>query len=1604
MVPLEKLLEESRHELLDLTTRNRLLSMPVQSKSVRTIEVKDEKSEAIFHILVTEKKVMTFAPGIERSRVGEVAANAVTEANSVTGANADHVAPAKAHEPLDEDEDEASLPQPDGDPIDEQTGMARRHVDSRLQTSLTSEGLQRRLLALYRDARTIEEEQGVNILYLALGRLKWFEAEKAETPRFAPLLLVPVELRRQSASDRFTLRWSEEEMQENLSLEAKLKTEFGLSLPRFPHEEEPNLAHYFQAVGQAIEGRPNWEIQPDGITLGFFSFAKYLMYRDLDSANWPTPESLLNHPFLGPLLRDGFPTNDNPFPVDVHLDELIPASRLDHIVDADSSQSIAVERVRAGENLVIQGPPGTGKSQSISNIIAAAVLDGKRVLFVAEKLAALEVVKRRLEAAGLGDMCLELHSHKAHKRAVLEELGRTWQLGRPLGQQLEGQVPKLEEARKILNDHVAALHTPIEPWGLTLYQIVGRLTASCEVDAGLEELSFDGAEAWTANERERRQQLCSELVERTGELGAPGQHPWHGVRRTSVLAIDLPPLRKRLSDLDRALQELTATAVRVAESLGQPAPPDFSYCELLRRMAEHVASAPSLDRDALCSSVWQTGLDGLGDLIRAGQRIEAAKAKLLGKVADIAWETDLLAARTTIAAHGTSFFKIFNGEYRRADAALRGVLAGPAPRSQQEKLALLDELIAGQKALRFLQQADETGRRAFGGSWRGENSDWPQLQSIFAWVNAEAQAGLGPEVRGLFAKLEHPENAGAAASELGERSRAAWFAVNEVFAEVQLDITAAFGVATTDAIPIGTLMERVTAWLARLEELSRWCAYEVRAESARAMGLTPLIGALESGILPGDLLLRAFERSYYSQLVRALARRYPEFAQFDGILHNRNVERFRQLDRERLALARYRVRARHFDHLPSRQAAIGATGVVLGELERKRGHRPVRKLLKDAGSVVQAIKPVFMMSPLSVAQFLEPGAVEFDLVVIDEASQVQPVDALGAIVRSRQVVVVGDSRQLPPTRFFARLTSNDADEDRTERDGEAAHVQDVESILGLCCARGVAQAMLRWHYRSRHHSLIAVSNREFYENQLFIVPSPYLATSGLGLKFTHVPEGVFDSGGSGTNRVEARAVCRAILEHVRQNANFSLGVAAFSARQQQAILDELELLRRENPDLESFFHAHPHEPFFVKNLENVQGDERDVIFISVGYGPDRNGYLAMRFGPLSNEGGERRLNVLISRAKRRCEVFASLTADDIDLNRANGRGVHAFKTFLQFAQTGRFSVTRLGGEEQSPFEEAVRRNVERLGYEVHPQVGVAGFFIDLGVVDPVKPGRYLLGIECDGASYHSSRSARDRDRLRQAVLEDHGWILHRIWSTDWFQRPGEQLKKVADAIERARVAIEEQLVVGKPTAVADETGELDRETASEPTANESVFSSPYVEASFEVPQHTAPHELTPKAMADLLFRIVEIEGPIHEDELTGRVRDLWQLGRAGSRIQDSVARGITALLTSRRCVREEACLLIPGAPIVVRNRELAQSASLRKPDLLPKAEVRVAILSVLKASHGGGEKEIAMVVARAMGFKATGSSFRAVISEQIRALHRQGAVIENDGLLRVQVN
>lgn len=929
--------------------------------------------------------------------------------------------------------------------------------------------------------------------------------------------------------------------------------------------------------------------------------------------------------------------------------------------------------------------------------------------------------------------------------------------------------------------------------------------------------------------------------------------------------------------------------------------------------------------------------------------------------------------------------------FHSADTATAAVMTN-VPTSLPNRLRLLEKLIEGQNCAQALVDGDALGRSSFDTVWRAHESDWDALKLVADWIGANG------DIRLLASRIDD-RAALAGRSDAIERGRSGLISdFDRLLADLRFDCQSGFGMSKVAAIPVAHLHNRLRQWTNGGEHLSKWVAYRDRAERGRALGCHDVVSRLEDGRLRPDEVIPSFEMAYFEAVHADQVRVAPELGRFDGMLHGRIASDFAELDRQRIALASMQVVSAHHKRFPPRDGgAVGPVGVLRAEMQRRRGHMPIRKLMERAGPAVQALKPVFMMSPLSVAQFLAPGVFDFDLLVMDEASQIQPVDALGAVARARQVVVVGDPKQLPPTAFFARMTGNVDDDD----DEDVSRVGDIESILGLFKARGLPTRMLRWHYRSRHQSLIAVSNHQFYEDKLFIVPSPYTAEAGMGLRFHRVPDGLFDAGGTRTNQVEAKIVAQAIVDHARQCPELSLGVAAFSAAQRRAILDHLEVLRRGlTPETEAFFQGHPAEPFFVKNLENVQGDERDVIFISVGYGPTTlGGRVPMRFGPLGSEGGERRLNVLISRAKQRCEVFASMTDEDIEPDFAQTRkGVFAFRLFLHFARTGQLTMAETTGRDfDSVFEEQVAKALQGLGYQVHRQVGLAGFFIDLAVADADRPGRYLLGIECDGASYHDARSARDRDRLRQSVLESHGWTIHRVWSTDWFQRPNEQLNLIvarieaakaehdAETSERASRAVPFQIV----TIEREETTEVGLAPASEATASSGEL---YLEAEPRRPRYGATelHETPTGTLASLVEEVARVEGPVHIEEVTARIRNAWGLKRAGNRIQQAIESAAVFAVATGRVERSGDFLSIPQAPVRVRDRSAAVSLSLRQADMLPPSEIRMAILDIVRRNLGATSDQVVQSVSRAFGIKSTSATVREVIERQISATVSSG--------------
>jgi very-short-patch-repair endonuclease len=614
--------------------------------------------------------------------------------------------------------------------------------------------------------------------------------------------------------------------------------------------------------------------------------------------------------------------------------------------------------------------------------------------------------------------------------------------------------------------------------------------------------------------------------------------------------------------------------------------------------------------------------------------------------------------------------------------------------------------------------------------------------------------------------------------------------------------------------------------------------------------LDHIVGFIGSGHLDLEQALVHYRANLYMSRANETFRRNPEISGFIRSTHEARIERYKKYDRDVL-----KQRQAEFAHSASTRSAPQGNkrglkrewtekSLLEHQINLQRRHIPIRQLVRRAGRALQAYKPCFMMSPLSVAQYLAPGYLTFDLVVMDEASQLRPEDALGGIIRGKQLVVVGDPKQLPPTSFFNKLSGDEESED-------AFAIEDAESILDICIT-SFDTRRLRWHYRSEHESLIAFSNQRFYDEDLLIFPSPHHDTEGYGVR-GHYVEGATYKQRKSENLLEAEAVVLAIIKHFKEHPTLSLGVATFNKAQSELISDRLEAYGKKDSAIERQIakYASTNEPFFIKNLENVQGDERDVIFVSTTYGPDaESGIVAQRFGPINMDVGWRRLNVIMTRAKKRLDVFTSLKSSNIIADENSKRGVRALKDYLEFLETGylpeRGKIT--GKEPDSDFEIDVARELNELGFETVAQVGVAGFFIDLAIVNPRRPGEFLIGIECDGASYHSAKSTRDRDRLRQEVLESKGWTIHRIWSTDWFVNREKE-------IERLHAHIKERLSLYPEVETVRETTEEKETTIHEEYIAVEIDDT--VEMTSEVGQDDLRKELVEYRKQNIDKRFVE---------------------------------------------------------------------------------------------------------------------------------------------------
>jgi very-short-patch-repair endonuclease/DNA polymerase III delta prime subunit len=1449
---------------------------------------------------------------------------------------------------------------------------------AQILVDMGEEELSKQAVEIYRKARTALEEGGANTLYLALGFLLWKHRDLKDERRFrAPLILLPVTLERKSARSGFRLSSHDDEPRFNTTLLEMLRKDFDLEIRGFdgplPTDESGiDVKGIWERIRREVRDVPGFEVVEE-VVLGHFSFAKYLMWKDLVARTDELRKSqVVRHLIDSP--RDPYPAKA-PFVDLAELDREYAPSDLLTPLPADASQMAAIASADRGKDFIIIGPPGTGKSQTISNLIAHMLGKGKSVLFVSEKTAALEAVHRRLEKAGLGRFCLQLHSSKARKSDVLGQLHDTWQLRRKAAvDDWPKEAERLRQLRDQLNLVVDRLHLR-RGNGLTAHYAIGVKVRDEAIAA---RVTF----CWVSADRHDEKRLAGmrEAVEKLrvhyAAIGNLAQTPFRLVSSgewspqwEGQLAEQAVRLATAASKVDKACAALLDGAGIALSDL---------TLERLDAVSEFASLLAESWRKQTSYALEADGQERIEALEEAVSRLKAyaeAQASLSCAYEPMAWrrlDGDDIARRWQEAESLWEPKGFFARRKLIKEMKAAGALGDPDP---ARDAAILKRLREDGEAIDRLD-GTLSGFRA----WKGHASDAEAVKA-FEEIGKRTRSMVGRlvddttallDLRGKVRTLLRDGNDLLAPDATVGRAIAQFHEANSQLQEACIRFQALAGRSISEHFAShGNALEAIRETgeqiAARHAELNSWCAWRRYRDEAVALELGVFVDALEAGRIPVDEVERTFEAAYCAWWSSMVIGEDEVLRTFSTPLHSATIEKFRELDDHFQKLTADYIAARLSGNVPDPDdiERTSSWGLLRREIQKRSRHKPVRQLVQEIPDVLTTLAPCLMMSPLSVAQYLPADQALFDVVIFDEASQITVWDAVGSLARGKQVIIAGDPKQMPPTNFFAR--SED------DPDGEVDIEGDLESILDEMIGASIPQCLLNLHYRSRRESLIAFSNSRYYDHSLITFPAPVHPDRAVKLVRC---DGFYARGKARHNEGEAKAVVAEILRRLthpdEQIRSQSIGVVTFNTEQQGLIEDLLDKARSSNPHIEPAFSSeHTLEPVFVKNLETVQGDERDVILFSVTYGPDQSGHVRMNFGPLNRDGGERRLNVAMTRARSEMLVFSTLTPDRIDLSRTSARAVADLKHFLEYAERGPSvlgaAVHGSMGDFDSPFESAVAVALRGKGWTVQPQIGVSAYRIDLGIVHPDYPGRYLAGIECDGTMYHSSAFARERDKIRQAVLEGLGWKILRVWSTDWWtyrlkalddlhqaltglletdrQMPVEESVNEPVQVETARI---ESLRVSSDERFQSSVLTLDNALLAE---KDSTYQVAQLDEERFHPEPDLFYAAEYSArLGEMLDYVIEHEGPVHEEVLVRRIARFHGFKRAGKQIQDIVL----AIAKRRKChSREKAGLFFwPESrfeTLHAQARWKERDDEMRKVEYICKEELR-AIDKLLETS------------------------------------------------------
>ena len=1465
-------IDQWERKLLDLSLRNNLLNMKIKGNMIPLFThspavLEDKLAESIDYSIKPrsgeEKKPKEEKPAAEEPSEtaatpaeGEAAAveptpeptpEAAEKAAVPASADAPDVSaePAKTEPSADENKKQTiPVKEYDLENIADITGFDKLITDSFekkiLYSSLTKSELDTSVKKLYRSAKVALEENGANTLYIALGVMKWFDKD-GSVPHYAPLVLIPIDLVRKSIVLGYVIRRRDEEPIINITLLEKLKQDFGIkSDPKeimAVDDSGIDIDKVIENFRVLMTGQDKWEIY-NSCVVGMFSFTNFVMWNDLHARRNEIGENKIVKSLLeGKLAWDA---------QDMKVPDKLDESECMLPITADSSQLYAIQCATRGESFVLHGPPGTGKSQTITSMIADMLAHGKKVLFAAEKKAALDVVYNRLDKIGLGPFCLELHSNKAKKSAFLQKLKEAVELNKKPGTgDYQTKLNELSKRRHELDGYCAALHAQ-QKCGMSLYELINLYAANAyapdveRFDERFIEVINQDTYGKCVADLEGVLSAGRAMTDIAALAGVKADE------YSQTLKARLPDDAAKLKSASEVLEEAFNKARSTIGSAGVVLPGtdgnDFASVRKVKDIVKAIADTFALPAKICTTEDYEAVFRSI-DLYKSTMKDMADKdAAVRGFYKPEIYSLDIPS---------------MVNEYR--EASNKSLFKGMAQGKVYKKMEPYK--VHGSKDEQFgehlMQIAEVLTLKA--------NCDRIYNESLASYFDRasldddQKMDAVRKTAADSFAKLDGYDRT---------MTLRKTFAANPVYAEVWSSFINAYNgfdeahSVIEDDIRIKTVHDNETFidqydlcddLIKNIENLRDRIMYNKAASDARADGLINVVNAYSSGKVPEGYVIPSFRKAFARLLITDTIDKDESLRNFSGKIFEERVEQFKKLNDEFTAITRQEIYLRVASSIPdlAKEAQKGSALGILQHAIRSGGRGvSIRTLFTQSKDLIMKLCPCLLMSPISVAQYLEPGVLKVDTVLFDEASQLPTCKAVGVIARAENAIIVGDPNQMPPTSFFQ---SQNYDEENYE-------IEDLESILDDCLALSMPGTHLLWHYRSKHESLITFSNRAFYDNRLYTFPS----SNDLDRKVSFVKcEGTFDRGRTRTNTVEAQQVVGEIIRRVKAEPNRSLGVVTFNISQQDKIDDMLSEACRKDPSLEEALYGSD-EPVFIKNLENVQGDERDVILFSVGYGTDEEGKTYMNFGPLSQDGGWRRLNVAVTRARYEMVVFSSLEPEQIKVTGDTARGVAAFRSFLEYAQ-GRPVWENLASPSSSDapvidrFDSIVGvtddicKTLDAAGYKTTRNVGSSEYKIDIGVVDPRNSDQYLLGILLDGKFYLENKTTSGREIYQMDVLKGLGWNLMRVWTVDWWENRNRVIENVLAKIEsllqeteedissEPAEPIPEQVKESAPAAEqeAEQASEPDKEASPELNAEPSPSTS---DEALSEPKKSCPQE------------------------------------------------------------------------------------------------------------------------------------------------------------------